>query len=124
MTKQRKAKLELGILCAPCTRANFITDKEKDYNVVEAAILSMCRNVLEETASKLYATAERICASSGVEFYIIPPDEIGRMVRKSMMHEPQPTCSSLVEVHEDGTVKRVTPNEAINARLSGKRTDH
>lgn len=120
--KERGPTLELGILCIPCTRTNFTTDQETGYNQIESAVLTMCRDILLETASKLYETANRLCSATGVEFVIIPPDQINEMVSRATATNY--LGAGLLELDKDGTVKRIVPEEAVNARLSGKRTDH
>jgi hypothetical protein len=120
-----KPTLMFSITCVPCCSTNFVTDKHTQHNAVEAACLLIAREAFEETQRKVLMAIEMLCTSSGVEFEIMTDDHAVRLAMTGLEHLRDNQCSTtMMELNDDGTIKRATHEAAIDDNLRGKRTDH
>jgi hypothetical protein len=114
-----------AITCVPCCSTNFVTDKTTKHNTVEAACLMIAREAFEETQRKVLMAVEMVCTSAGVEFEIMTDEHAVRLAMTGLEHLRDNQCSTtMMELNDDGSVKRATPEAAIDDNLRGKRTDH
>jgi arginine utilization protein RocB len=115
MSEQKRPTIVLGIAMLPCVDANF--SLSDGSNPLANAILKMCREVLGETVQRLVDATATLCAISDVDFEDMAHEDITALAKRIL--DKAPNGSALME--QDGTV---TIGEAIDVRLSGKRTDH